>query len=336
MEVGVLPNQHITSNVTIRNLRCNLTHFSLRVVNEWNLSIPFVKLTIHYTYLTRHNRTESDVAVLNTGKNGTATMPNALLNANYTIRARRYDRVFNETRLTGLAEILRDGRANLTIICPTYSMLVHVVDSKGRPIRGAGVKVYDWGSWMLVGADETDEAGAVTLNCPFGRYWVKAYLYDETLGVRVLLNETEVELFEPRTYILIRCGIVNLQPHLRVVDCLGRGVSGVQVRVERRVGDEWVEVAVETTDEQGIIPLPHIGGEYRVSAYVGERLCETRTLTVMGDATITIRLQGYLLLGGQLVEVTYLTTGGVTVFLAAVLALILWGKPLIRRVFRRD
>ncbi|MHA1712305.1 MAG: hypothetical protein ACTSUS_09695 [Candidatus Freyarchaeota archaeon] len=333
-QVGILSEQHITSNLTISNFNCSLAHIKIKVMDEKGVPVPFVNLNLTHTYLTRDNQTSSQSILFETKENGTIVASNMLVNANYTIEAKRYDLCFNVTQLFDLEKLLKDGWVNLTVLCPTYSLIVHVVDSKELPIPKARVEVYEWSSRILTGAGDTNKDGAIDFKCMFGRYKVRVYHYDAELGTTVLVNETTVNLVENRTVFTIRCKLYGISPSVRVVDYFGQPIPNVVVKIERKIGEKFVEVGSQKTNSQGITSLPKVGGHYRISTYIKEEFYETRTLYVDATKTIVFRADKYVAFGGLLLDASRLITYTSMGILAAVLGLALTATR-ISRVFRK-
>jgi len=308
VEVGSLPKQRIISNVTIGDFQCSLAHVKVVVTDESGAPLPYIKIDLAYSCLTRDNETVSERASFETRENGTIVAPNMLANANYTIEARRYDSLFNRTQIPSLHQLLDGGWVNITVTCPTYTLFTQVLDSNKLPLPKTEVRVYEWSGRVLVQSGTTNDQGSFIFNGTFGRYRVIVYAYSAELPVPepVVLNETVVDLIEDRSSLLIHCKIFNLTLSVTVVDYFGQPIPDAVVEVERKIDQEWVKIEPRKTDACGTASLPKIGGDYRISVYVVGDLCETRTLYLDETKVLLFKVDKYAMAGGHPVETSQL------------------------------
>jgi len=334
--VGGLPKQHITSNVTINNFNCSLAHLKTVVIGEAKVTLPYVNVTLTYSYLTAKNQSVSKSYTFETDENGTIVVSNLLTKANYTMEARRHGLLFNRTLIPDFSRLLKDGWANVTIVCPTYTLLVHVVDSDKVPLPSVQVEVYEWGSQVLVGSGATNDRGGISFNCSFGKYKIRVHTYSDELKRRVVLNETVTGLTEDPTSLMIHSKIFNIRPSVKVVDYFGQPIPNAMVEVERKIDHDWVKVdPLRKTDSFGGTSLPTIGGEYRISMYVSGELCETRTLYLDETRVVVFKTDKYIVIGGNPIGTSQLTTYISMILLVAVLGLALTYRKLSQIILRK-
>ncbi|MFQ6081108.1 MAG: hypothetical protein ACE5OW_05525 [Candidatus Bathyarchaeia archaeon] len=336
VEVGSLPGQNITSNITIDDFQCSLAHIKVVVTDEAEVPLPYIDVVLTYSYLTRYNETVPESASFETRENGTIVAPNMLTNANYTIEARRYGSLFNRTQIPSLNQLLKDGWANITITCPTYTLFTHVLDSSKLPLPNMEVEVYEWSSRILVQSGTTNDRGSAAFNCTFGRYRVMVYGYSEELKRRITLNETVVDLIEDPSFLLIRCKIFNVTPSVKVVDYFGQPIPDAVIELERKFDQEWVKIEpARKTDVYGVASMPKIGGDYRISVYVAGDLCETRTLYLGETKVLLFKTDKYAMVSGYPVETSRLIAYISLILLVAVLGLALSRRRLWQMIIRR-
>ncbi len=323
MEVGSLPKQRVKSDITIDVLQCSLAHIKVVVKDEAEVPLPYIDVILTYSYQSRYNETVSERATFETRENGTVTASNMLINANYTIEALRYGSLFDKTQISNLKQLLKDGWAKINITCPTYKLFIQVVDSDRLPLQNMKVEVYEWSSRNLLQTGTTNELGSVTFHFTCGRYTVLIRGSNEELGM-VILNETAVDLFEDLSFLLIHCKIFNITPSVKVVDYLGQPVPDARVELQRKIGQEWIKIeAIRKTNAQGIALMPKIGGDYRVTVYIREVLCETRTLYLDETKVVFFKIEKSVMVGGHPIDTAQLITTITLILLIALLFIIL-------------
>ncbi len=334
VQVGSLPKQRILSNVTIDNFNCSLAHVKVTVIDEANVPLPLITMTLTYSYLTRYNETIPEKISFETNENGTIVASNMIINANYTIEALRYGLLFNTTLLPNLNLLLDGGWANLTITCPKYALFIHVFDSSKLPLPRVKVDAYEWSSQILAQSGTTNDSGSVTFNCIFGKYKIRVYSYSAELNSTVLLNETVTDLIEDKSFLAIHCKIFNLTPSVAVVDFFRQPIPNAMIEIERRIEQDWVKIEpLRKTDSYGVASLPKIGGDYRISVYVMGGLCETRTLYLDESRLILFKMDKYVMVGGNPLETSQLI---IYVSLIPLIALLILAyRRSLKRIIRK-
>jgi len=299
VHVGSLPNQTLTGNLTLV-LECQLAHIRITVKDEAKVPLPFIDVSLACNYTTRDEENLTKTYPLETNFTGIAGACNLLTNINYTLEAQRYGYLFNTTLIENLTNSLW-----INITCPTYTLFIHVLDSKGLPLQNVQVKVYEWSSG-LIDETNTDDHGSTNFTCTFGKYKVRVYNYSTELGHTVLLNETIVNLIEDQLFFVVHCKIFDLTLSVQIIDYFGQPIPNTVVKVQRKIEQEYIEIASLTTGSNGTVRLPKIGGHYRISVYVLGKVCEVKSLWIDQSKNILFKLDEYVLIGPYLLKTTQL------------------------------
>ena len=225
VEVGVI-NQTVTENILLP-ITINLSNIGITVIDESFAALPFIDLVLKYNYTDRYNSTFSETQSFTTNLKGYVQVLNVFTNIDYVIEARRDGLLFNTTFVRNLS----GGWNNITIIAPTYTMFVTVLDSKNAAAKGLTVKAYDWSSG--IGGEplqlvQTDSDGNVTFSFTVGKYILRLY-YGTTF-----LNEVTVNL-QNQTSLTIQCNVYNVDLNVFVVDFLGQPIPNVSVELQRKI-----------------------------------------------------------------------------------------------------
>jgi len=252
--------------------------------------LPLINITITY-----HDITES----FETNMTGIWEIHrNMPTNISYTIQAQRYGFLFFNTTMKKLPATMNTSWVNITITCPTYTMFIHVLDSKGLPIQNVEVAAYEWASGVAKPTESgtTDALGSVALTCIFGKYKIWVYNQNRT----IVLNETVVNLIEDQLFLVVHCKIFNVDLSVAVKDYFGNSILNALVKVERE------NVALEQkTGPNGKTSFENIiGGEVQISVSMNGKLCETRTIYLDETMMIVFRLDRYVMVAGYPLEIT--------------------------------
>jgi len=289
--VGILVNVSITKN-DILELLCWIARLRIAI----SPPLPFIDITLTYQNVAKPYLTNST---------GIWEIPGYMpTNISYTIEARRYGLPFYNETLEKLPAAMNVSWVNITITCPTYTMFVHVLDSKGLPLQNVEVAAYEWSSGVAqpVQSNTTNLFGSATLRCRFGKYKIWVYSQNRT----VILNKTFADLIEDRLFLMIHCKISNVDLSVVVKDYFGNPIPNALVKVER----EGVDALEQKTGSKGMAPFNSItGGDCRISVSVMGKLCETRTLYIDGTKLVVFKLENYIVVGGYPLETTQLITG---------------------------
>ena len=286
VEVGSL-NYNILENGTLLPLECELAHLTITITDEDGFLLPFINVAL----------ASNITGVLQFETNNTGTVgTNTFTNVSYTVETRRYGLLFSTTQIANLT-ITR----LINITCPTYSMFVNVLDSKGIPLRNVEVKVYEWSSGVAepIQSENTDNLGSAVFHLTFGRYKIWAYNEDHT----IILNKTVVDLTEDKLFFVVHCKIFNVDLSVIVKDYFGQPISNALVEVER----EGVSVSSQKTGSNGTASFYNItGGDSQISVSVMDTVSETRTLYLDEAKVVVFKLEKFAVVGGFLLEVTQL------------------------------
>ena len=237
---------------------------------------------------------KTGVLQFETNNTGTISL-NVFTNDGYVIEARRYGSVFSTVQIENMTVTQW-----IDITCPTLSLLVDVVDSKGIPLRDVDVAVFDWSSGVgePVQSKTTDDAGSAVLDITFGIYRVRVYNREHT----VILNRTVVNLVEDQS-LMIHCRICNVDLSVMVKDYFGQPISNVLVEVKRENGDMYSQ----ETSSGGTASFNGInGGDCQISVSVAGKVLETATLYLDETKEVAFKVGKFAVVGGFLMEVTQL------------------------------
>jgi hypothetical protein len=286
VEVGSL-NYSVLGNAILPPLECELAHLTITITDEDGFPLPFINVTL------ASNKT----GVLQFETNSTGTVrTNTFTNVSYTIEAWRYGYLFDTTQIANLT-VTRW----INITCPTYTLFVNVLDSKGVPLRNVEVEVYEWSSGVAepVQSETTDDSGNAVFHFTFGRYKIWVYNEEHT----IVLNKTVVDLTEDQMFFVIHCKIFNLDLSVIVKDYFGQPISNALVEVER----EDVSISPQKTGSNGIASFPNVtGGDCQISVSLMGTVSETRTLYLDETKVTVFKLEKFVVVGGFLLEVTHL------------------------------
>lgn len=312
VEVGNMSVLDINKDIITQTIVCRLANIKLHIEDVTKNPLPFISIDLKYDYTTFYDENISDLITLETDNNGFAGLQNTFINTSYLIAAKRYGYVFNRTLIGNLTA---SGWVNIT--CPSKTLFIHVVDSKGLPLSNVSVNVTEWSSEVPVGNKVTNDYASVSLNLTFGKYKVKVYNYSAELNSTVLLNETVVDAAENLTedspkdkfFETIHCRIANLSPSVLVVDYFGQPIPNAEVQIERfsEIEQKWVKIApTRRTDSNGIAILPNTGGDYSLSIYILGHLSNTKSYYISGTSVLTFKIDKYATIGGLILETSQL------------------------------
>jgi hypothetical protein len=282
------------------NLTCQLTAININVIDEQNVSIPQVSISLGYNYTTnlgeRENRTDMDFGETNI--TGILQLHSLLPNITYAINASRYEEIFNQGNDT-IYNLPSTEYVNVTIICPTRTLQANVIDARNQAIVNATVNAQELMGGLSY-SENTDITGTAVLNCTFGKYAVKIYV-DE-----ILLNETTIDLLQNQNTSII-CKLYGLNVSIEVVDYFGQPISSINVTLQR----EGLATRSDRTQSDGTAKFSNIiGGSLQITIYLPGQTQPfvTNSFFVDNSATIQIKLEKYVMLAGFLVETSQLAT----------------------------
>jgi hypothetical protein len=280
------------------NFTCQLVTMNINVVDEQNISIPQVSISLNYNYTTnlgaKENKTGADYGETNIM--GMLQLYSLLPNITYTINASRYGEVFNQGNST-ISDLPATAYVDVTIFCPPRILQVNVTDAHNQPIANVNVKIQE-----LMGGlhydKGTDDNGLAVLDCTFGKYTIRVY------SGEILLNETTVNLFQNQNISII-CKIYGLTVLIKVVDYFGQPLPNANVTLQR----ENLATRSGQTQSDGTVTFDNItGGNLQIALYLpGQtQLYEQNSFFVDDSTTIQINIEKYVILAGFLIETSQL------------------------------
>lgn len=305
VEVGAV-NKTVAGNVVV-SLTVWLSNIKLTVTDKDANPLPWIDLNLKYNLTLKDTILPvSKTDPFTTNVTGSIQIMNMFTNISYLIEASRYGFLFNTTSVKNLTT----GWNNITIIAPTYTMSVHVTDSKGTSAVGLKVEAYEWSSGIgepVQPPVTTDDEGNVTLSLTFGKYRLRLYKDD------AFLKEVTVDLLNQslnQYFFVIHIDVYKVDLSVRVVDFFGQPIPNVLVVFQRNVDSNYEIVENETTSSDGVAWFSGIiGGDSRVYVSVAERQGETQYVYVVGPLTdVVFKMDGYVAVAGYALETSQFVT----------------------------
>jgi hypothetical protein len=332
--VANVSNVNVGRNIN-QTLVCQLANIKLFIKDKAENPLPFISIDLKYNYTRVDGTKVSDTRTLETNGTGIGNFPNTFINTSYIIEAKRYGYIFNTTSIGNLT-----ASQWINITCPTYTLFIHVVDSKEIPLSNMLVNVTEWSSGLLIRNKSwvTDDRGSTSLNLTFGRYKIKIYNYSAELGNIVALNETIADLTEDRMFEEIHCKIVNLSPSILVVDYFGQPIPNAEIRIERlsEIKQDWIGITSPLrTDANGVASLPSIGGEYSISIYMLGRLSDIKSFYIDETRMLVFKIDKYITIAGLVLETNQLVVGIALGLLVISLIIALTYKKILQKITNR-
>jgi endo-1,4-beta-D-glucanase Y len=145
-----------------------------------------------------------------------------------------------------------------------------------------------------------------------------------------------IDLIEDGLSVVIHSKIFNIDLSVKALDYFGQPVPNAMVEIERKVGQEWVEVDSSPTGLNGLASLNSIvGGDYRISIYLGGKLAGIKQLYLAESKQILFKIDTYTVIAGYPVETSHLVTYVSIVLLVVVFSLALTYRRLLRRFLKK-
>jgi hypothetical protein len=299
VEVGVLLNQNIVNDMEL-TLTCELTNIKILVIDKAGTPVPFISLTVNYSYTTELNASKQETLTFATNHTGIWELHNMLTNISYFIEARRYGYNFSQTYIETMPV---SPWYNITITLPTYTATIHVIDSKNNAAQRVKVEAYEWskGIGQPDQSYTTNSDGNVTFSLTFGKYKLRAYKDD------VFLNEATIDLTRNQSSFIFHLATLNVDLNVIAIDYFGQPIPNAVVKVEQTT---TVGSAVEdSTDINGRVTFSGIlGGASRISIYIGRQLIETKDLYLTNSKQVTFHLNRYVVIAGYAMETSQFVT----------------------------
>lgn len=328
VEVGAV-NQNVTENVELQLTCDRLSNLQLSVTDAMDAPISFIKLNLMYNYTTRDNETIPETGSFTTNINGTVRLLNVFTNISYNIEARRYGFLFNTTLIESLPA--QDWN-NITIIAPTYTMVVQALDSAGNPAVGLNVEAYEWSSGIgeALQSSLTNSNGNATFSLTFGRYILRMY-NDSTF-----VSEATVDLVQNPLFLVIHLDVYKVKLNVLVVDYFGQPIPNASVELQRKINSNYETTQTEVTGSNGVASFINIiGGDTQVYASVAGSPSEAQYLYLTDSNQIIFKFDRYVAIAGYALETSQFVT--IIILLIIIVAFIIAStyKKLPRLLQRR-
>jgi hypothetical protein len=323
IEVGNLTNQSMMEEKTyFLTMTLQLVHVQIIVEDQTGTKLPFINLTFNAL---SNNQTIFKTE-LETNLTGTVNIPNMPTNTSYNIEARRYGFLFyNKT--TTLPPTYMQAWVNITVVTPTYTMTVQVLDSRNDPAQNLTVAAYEWESGTAEPAQSstTNSKGNVTLSLAFGKYRIMVY------NGTVLVNETQIDLIRNQSSLVIHCNIYKADLNVLVTDYFGHPIRNAVVMVEGQGSSEYVR----KTGSNGVASFTNlIGGDSSVSVSVAGQTVGVQSVYIAGSKQVKFKIDGYVAVAGYALETSLFATIIISIIIIVVFILALTYKR-IWHVFKK-
>jgi 5-hydroxyisourate hydrolase-like protein (transthyretin family) len=329
VEVGSI-TRNITGNVSL-TLQARLSHLTLSVQNEEGTPLPWIDLEVSYNYTTRVPETIPESSTLTTDLQGKVILENVFTNINYRVTARRYGFAFTNITVPNLPA--QDWN-NITIVAPTYTMLVKVLDSKSNPASGLQASAYEWSSGIseAVESKVTDSQGNASFALTVGRYRLRFYK-DSTF-----LNEVTVDLTQDQLSVVVKSDVYNVDLHVVVVDYFGQPLPNISVEFQRRVDSNYEVVATKVTSADGTARFDGvIGGDSLIRVSLADKLVMSQSLYLVEPSEeVVFKLGDFVSILGLIVDASVFVTFVLALILIIAFAIFSMRKRLSRLLSRRE
>ncbi len=310
-EVGTLPLPSLKNDTVLDTEGwIQLSNLRIKVIDEaTGEHLPFVRLRLEYNYTNEVNEPVTETGTFETGFAGTVLVHNLFVNLSYVVEAKRYGP--QGLALPPIQNTTTYSEWNtLTIKFPVYTAFIYVTDSKNNLIEGVKVEAYEWISG-LTRSETTDPDGKAAFSLTFGRYRVKVS------NGTFLLNETTINLTQDQSSFLIYLPVYNIDFSVWVKDYFGQPISNAMVKIARNTGTGPVATAPPSfTGPDGHVAFSGVlGGDSRISIYVGGQLSGTKDLYLANSAQVTFNLNKHIVIVGNVVETSQFVTAIVLILL---------------------
>jgi 5-hydroxyisourate hydrolase-like protein (transthyretin family) len=322
VQVGLRANETITADTTI-DMTLNLTNFLVNVRTVGGEGVPLIDVTL------KENKTGTQSAG-QTNATGLVEIKNLFTNRTYRVEATRYGLLFSNMTVE-VVPLPENGQVVHNLILPNHQLNVHTVDAEDDDAVGVDIRAYEWASGTTTPVDSatTNFSGDVFFSLPFGRYILRAFKGDD------FLNEVTVDLDKP-TALTFGLTTLDVNVIVSVLDYFGLPLPNVEVKIERKIGQDFVLISTKLTDASGTAQFDDIiGGESRILVNLGGTLVAMETQFLgAGSSDVAIRVAEYVSMAGFPLQ-----TGAfallVFIFVLIIVVLVTARKR-VMQVFRRS
>jgi 5-hydroxyisourate hydrolase-like protein (transthyretin family) len=323
VEVGLLANELITADTEL-HMNLSLTNFLATVRTEGGEGVPLIDVSL------TENKTGTQTAAGQTNATGMVEIRNLFTNRTYRVEATRYGLLFSSTTVD-VVPLPEDGLVIHSLTLWNQQLNVHTVDAEDESAVGVDIRVYEWTSGTATPLDSatTDFSGDVFLSLPFGRYILRAFKGDD------FLSEIVVDLDEP-TALTFDLATLNVNVIVSVLDYFGQPLANAEVKIERKIGQDFVLISTKLTDTAGTAQFVEmVGGDSRVSVNLGGTLVAVKTQFLgAGSSEVAIKVAEYVAIAGYPLQ-----TGAfaLLIFILVVIVVVLVAaRKRVMQVFQRS
>jgi 5-hydroxyisourate hydrolase-like protein (transthyretin family) len=309
VQVGSV-TRNITGNASFA-LEVNLSNLKLTVQTDAGTPLPWVDLYISYNYTTRVPETIPETSAFTTDLEGKVILQNVFTNINYRVSARRYGLVLTTTTIQSLPV---QAWNNITVVPPTYTMLVKVLDSSGSSAAGLQASAYEWSSGINEALESklTDSQGNASFVLTVGRYRLRFFRGSE------FLNEVTVDLTQDQLSVVVKIDIYNIDLHVVVVDYFGQPIPNVSVEFQRKVDSNYQIVTTQTTGADGTARFDGVvGGDSLLQVSLAGKLIMSQSLYLdESSEQVVFKLGTYVSILGFIMDASVFVTIALVLILA--------------------
>ena len=322
VQVGLRANETITAD-TILDMNLNLTNFLITVRTEGGEGVALIDVAL------KENKTGTESAG-QTNATGMVEIRNLFTNRTYRVEATRYGLLFSNMTVD-VVPLPKDGLVIHNLTLPNHTLSVHTIDSKDENAVGVDVRAYEWTSGTTTPVDSatTNFSGDVFFSLPFGRYILRAFKGDD------FLSEMIVDLDEP-TALNFDLATLNVKVIVSVLDYFGQPLANAEVKIERKIDQEFVLISTMSTDAAGAAQFTDmVGGDSRVSVYIGGILVAVKTQFLGASSSeVAIRVAEYVAVAGYPLQTG---TFALLIFILVLIIIVLVvARRRLMQVFRRS
>lgn len=289
-----------STNITVTGdgsftLTCQLTDTTIAVRNTDGVGMPLVDLNIKFNYQSG-SLSKNGNFTGQTDASGTYVLASTLAGATYTIDASVHNQIFNSWNNT-FSNLPNIVHPQVTIICPSQNLTLAITGHNNEAIPNARIELVELSNGLFYSVS-TDGTGTAAAPVTFGVYRVRIY------EGNALIKETNVEVFAD-THKEIQCTLYGIHLSVAVVDLFGSPIPKVQVTLN---GPATVSAI---TGSDGIATFNNIvGGNMQIIAQdqVNLDASQSMTFSVNQPATVQVKIDKYISLGGMLLSASSFIT----------------------------
>jgi len=315
--VGFTRNLTVLSNLTLAQpIRCWVCDLVVRA--SYGDGSPMVsgEARLEGCFVDKNGNKRTFTSSSEFNLTGLASIEDVLMNCSYVIEGYRpgLDEPFDTVELSRL-----NGTTTVELSCPYLTVIVSVVDEEMRPVKGALVEAYDWGTGKLMDRARSNDMGLATLTTFFGLCELRAYRGGE------LLAQTKVRVVENETWCILPCRFYNLTLKVLVLDARGKPIPGLEVRLV----EGGRTVASARTGPDGMAIFEDLGkGWFKILVLMDGEVLAEETVWLVEDTEVQVEVGDLILVAGSSLHLAEFLTALLTSLTALLTALtaFLWPR----------